>query len=399
MKKVSILALVLAIALFFTGCTNGELKLYNAFLKSQDIMSMESNTNLSFKLEGEGLSEDNQVMLEEAIKVVNSSKITMNQKVKQNKDKTEVKAQVDMGIDMAGVKTDMQVWVDVDMSKDIPKIVEIIKMPQMLMSILGKENASKEYILYDINEVLDMKEGEINYKELMNWSKEMQPKVTDFLGNYAKSFDSNIKMVESKGKKTVNNEVVDVYELKLDDASFKNLIRYSVNNFMENKDMMKFMNEYMNMVVGMMDSTKGENVEAKKEMMKEFENIGKELPVMKEKFNKFMDKFDKVKVLGNEGIVIEYAINKDGYIVSEKGSINLSIDLATMESKVNELNKAEVKAKVKAKVKAPVMKGIVKLKIEFDTKNSNINKDVKIEMPKLTDANSLKFSDIIKSSL
>lgn len=391
MKKVSILALVLAIALFFTGCTNGELKLYNAFLKSQDIMSMESNTNLSFKLEGEGLSEDNQVMLEEAIKVVNSSKVTMNQKVKQNKDKTEVKAQVDMGIDMAGVKTDMQVWVDVDMSKDVPKIVEVIKMPQMLMSTLGKENESKEYILYDINEVLDMQEGEINYKELMNWSKEMQPKITDFLENYAKSFDSGIKMMEYKGNRALNNEVVDVYELKLDDESFKNLMRYSVNNFMENKDMMKFMNEYMDMVVGMMDSTKGENVEAKKEMMKEFENIEKELPVMKEKFNKFMDDFDKVKVLGNEGIVIEYAINKDGYIVSEKGSINLSIDLATMESKVNELNKAGVKA--------PVMKGIVKLKIEFDTKNSNINKDVKIEMPKLTDANSLKISDIIKSSL
>lgn len=387
MKKVSVVTLVLAMALFFTGCTNGELKLYNAFLKSQDIRSMESRTDLSFGLEGEGLSEENQAMLAKVSKMLNNYKITMNQKIEQNEDRTVVKAQVDSVIDMGGMKADLSVWIDADMSKDIPEMEQIIRMPKMLMAMTGEKFADKEYIVYDYNEILDMAESGIDHTKLMNWSKEAQPKITDFLKDYAKNFNAGIKMIESKGKKVVDKETLDIYELKLNDESFKNLVRYTGNNFMENEDMMKFMKEYVNMVISI---TESQNEEAK-EVGKEIEKLEKELPNIKENFNKFMDEFDKIKVLGEEGIVIEYAVNKEGYIVSEKGSINLSIDLATIGNKINELDKKEVKALE--------MKGVIKLKIDFDTKNSNINKGVKIEMPKLTEENSLKFSDIIKSEL
>lgn len=377
MKKVSILTLVLALALFFTGCTNGELQIYNAFLKSQDILSMESRTDISFKLSGEGLSEENQVMLDEASKMLNSSKISMNQKMVQNKDKTIAKAKMDMGIDMDGVKTDMELWVTADMSKDTPEILEVFKLPQMLMASFGEENQNKEYIVYDFNELMEMQEAEIDYAKIMDWSKEMQPKLTEFLKEYAKNFDSGIKVVESKGSKTVNNQVVDIYELKLNDESFKSLMRYSVNNLIEDENVMKFMTEYMDIVL----STVEVSEEEKQELNKEIDKMKGELPNIKEGFNKFMDEMNEFNVLGDEGIVIEYAINKDGYIISEKGFMDISLNLKDISSKLNEEE----------------MKGIVKLKIEFDTKVSKINEGLKIEMPKLTEENSFNLTDLMNS--
>ena len=379
MKKVSILTLVLALALFFTGCTNGELQIYNAFLKSQDILSMESDTNISFKLSGEGLSEENQVMLEEMAEMLNSSKISMNQKMVQNKDKTIAKAKMDMGIDMAGVKTDMELWVTADMSKDVPEILEVFKLPQMLMASFGEENQNKEYIVYDINELMESQEAGIDFAEIMDWSKEMQPKLTEFLKEYAENFDSGVKMVESKGSKTLNNQVVNIYELKLNDESFKSLMRYSVNNLIEDENVMKFMAEYMDIVLSTVEVSEDE----KQELNKEIDKMKEELPNIKEGFNKLMDEMDEINILGEEGIVIEYAINKEGYIVSEKGFVDLSLDLKDLS----------------AKLKQEEMKGIVKLKIEFDTKVSNINEGLQIEIPKLTEENSFNIIDLMNSML
>lgn len=384
-KRISVVAMLLVVGLVFTGCTNGELKLYNSFLKSQDIRAMESKTDLTFKLEGEGLSEETEKMLKEASTFLNTYKLTMNQKMERNEDGTVAKAQVDSEMDMGGIKTNLSVWLDVDVSKDIPKMKYIIKMPQMLMSMAGEEFANKEYIEYDYNEVLGSQDMDINYKELMKWSKEIEPKMKEFFAEYVKNFDTDVKMVKYKGQRSIDSEMLQIYELKLNDESFKKLMRKTINDFVQNEDMKKFMTEYINMMVSVVES---QNPGDKKEINKEIEELKKEIPNIKENFNKFMDEFDKIKVLAEEGIRIEYGINKEGYIISEKGSINLMLDLEKLGNKVNESNKEEVKA--------PEMKGIIKLKMNFDTKNSNINKSIKIETPKLTKENSLKFSDILK---
>lgn len=384
-KRISVVAMLLVVGLVFTGCTNGELKLYNSFLKSQDIRAMESKTDLTFKLEGEGLSEETEKMLKEASTFLNTYKLTMNQKMERNEDGTVAKAQVDSEMDMGGIKTNLSVWLDVDVSKDIPKMKYIIKMPQMLMSMAGEEFANKEYIEYDYNEVLGSQDMDINYKELMKWSKEMEPKMREFFAEYVKNFDTDVKMVKYKGQRSIDSEMLQIYELKLNDESFKKLMRKTINDFVQNEDMKKFMTEYINMMVSVVES---QNPGDKKEINKEIEELKKEIPNIKENFNKFMDEFDKIKVLAEEGIRIEYGINKEGYIISEKGSINLMLDLEKLGNKVNESNKEEVKA--------PEMKGIIRLKMNFDTKNSNINKSIKIETPKLTKENSLKFSDILK---
>ena len=372
-KRISVLSILLAIALVFTGCTNGELKLYNAFLKSQEIESMESESELTFKLEGENLPEEMEVMLKEVSDVLNGLKINLNEKMVQNEDKTAAKVQIDTGIDMGGIKTDLSIWMDANITEENPEINYIIKMPQMIMAMLGEDMAGKEYIAYDYNDALETSGMDINYEELMEWSKEMEPMLTNFLKENVKNFESNVKMVESKGKRVVDQEVFDIYELRLKDESFKMLLRNFGNEFMENEDMNKFMVEYMEMVFSLMES---QNVENSEEMKKEIENIkgeiNKELPNMKENFNEFMNMLDEITILGEEGIVMEYAINKDGYIVGEKGSINLMLDLEVLG-----------------------LEGVVKLTINSNSKNFNINGDVKIEMPELNKENTINLGDLM----
>lgn len=375
-KRVSAVTILLAMVLVFTGCTNGELKLYNAFLKSQDIRTMESELEMSFKLEGEGLSEETAEMLKEVSSVLNGLKITMNQKMEKDEEGTKSKVQVDSEIDMGGVKTDLSIWLDVDMSEDAQDMKYTIKMPQMVMAMLGEEFADKEYIVYDYKDILETSGMDLDNKELMEWAKEMEPVIMNFLEEHVKNFDSDVKMIESKGLRAINKEAFDIYELRLSDESFKTLIRNTTNGFMENEDMKKFIEEYMDMVFKFVESQNDENTEEMKKEIEELKiGLDKELPNMKENFNKFMDEFDKVAVLGEEGIVVEYAINQEGYIVSEKATINLMLDLKTLEMEG--------------------MEGIIKLRIDSNSRNFNINGDVKIEMPELNKEKTLNLGDLI----
>ena len=252
MKKTWILALVLALSMIFTGCTNDEVRLYNALMKSQDIISMESDTDITFNLDSEGFSEEGQQIIQEIASTLNNSEVNIYQKMIQNEEKTAAKVQMDTALNFDGMKMDMKAWVDTDMSGDTPKIVEVIKMPQILMKEISPEDQQKEYIVYDIVDMATLDQEEIDFNDLMNFSKEMQPKIMKFMKDYHKNFDPGFKIASYKGKKTVKGRPLSIYEIKLDDESFKELIRYMINDAMDNECSIKFLEEYMNLVMNLL---------------------------------------------------------------------------------------------------------------------------------------------------
>lgn len=390
MKKVSIVALILVLALTFTGCTSIEQKLYNGFVKNQEIASMESDTDITFTLEGSDFPDEQQVILQEAINTLNNSKITMHQKAISNEDKTIAKAYMDMNMTFGDMKMPMEAWVNVDASKDNYDMVEIIKMPSEIMAMISPEAANKEYLVYDIGEMMGETSKEVDNSKLMEFSKNLQTKYADSFKDFVKDLDIGFKMAKYKGTRSVNGKSLYLYEVKLDDANFKKLIRNMVNSSLDDEDTIKFIEDYMNAVVDIMEIPEGEEIskdEMKAEMKEELGNLQKELPNFKKQFNEFMDKFEDVKIIGDKGIVIEYGINSDGYIVHETGNIDLDIDLAAI-----------VKAFGGAEETASQQTGKIKLGIEFNTKIYNINKNIKIDMPKTNEENSLKFSDLMKDT-
>ncbi|WP_053955229.1 hypothetical protein [Inediibacterium massiliense] len=384
MKKISILSLLLVFALVFTGCTSNEMAIYNAFEKSQDITSMESNTDVTFTVDVEGLSPEDQQGFQQMQTMVKDSKVSLHQKMVQNKEKTAATAQVDMNMNFGGMAMNFPIWVDTDMTGKTPKLVEIIKMPAMMKMGLPQELQTKEYAVINFEEMMKDQKEKQDFANMMKFAQESQGKFATFFKDYVKNFDPGFTMVEKKGTKVIDGESLDIYELKLDDASFKKLVRYTGNSFMDNKDTMKFVKEYMDMVMTFSQATNPQAQLDKAELNKGLAELEKNLPEMKKEFNKFMDQYNNVKFIGDKGIVIEYGINKDGYIVHENGKIDLHIDMAAIE-------------KVAAKVEKPQAKGIFNIGINYNSKIYNINKDVKVDMPKLTPQNSMSLTQMMEA--
>lgn len=379
MKKISVLALVLALSISVTGCFGGESKLYNAFDKMKDVASMITDTTLEFNFEAEGFSDEEQLALEQVAAMLNNAKIQMKQKMTQNKDKTAAKAEVDTKLDFGGMSMDMKVWVDMDMSTDKVKMVEIIKMPQLLMSSMFPNDPAKEYIVYDIGKMMNAGNEEMDLSELMEFSKEFQPKLTEFMKEIQKDFKPGFKIVQQKDDKVVGNQKLEIYELKLDDATLKELVKYAVNYSLDNETIIEFIKEYMDAVMNIAVAPDAEEAEIK-EGLEEFE---KQIPEFKEKFNEFMEKYKDIEVLGEKGILIEYGINEKGYIVHEEGYIDLAIDL----EKITKAIGGEI----------PEMKGVIKLGINYTSRNHNINNKVlSVTLPKVNEKNSVELMKMME---
>lgn len=385
MKRLSLLALVLVLAISLTGCFNQEVKLYNAFNKMQDVNAIQTETTLEFNFQAEGFPEEAKATLEQVAAAVNNTKIQVNQKTVQNQAKTSAKSEMETKLNIAGMPMDMKIWVDLNMDEQ-PKLVEIIRMPEILRGFIFQGEPGKEYLVYDMKEIMDLSGEEINFGKMMEFSKSFQPKLTEFMKEMQKDFKPGFDIVKSKGNKTIGNQKLDIYELRLDDATLKELVRYSVNYSLENEVVIEFIKEYMEAVMNIVVIENENQEEAKEEVKKELEELEAKLPEFKETFNEFMDKYKDIEILGEKGIVIEYGINDKGYIAHEKGDIDLAIDLEkiakTMEDQV------------------PEMKGVINLGISYISRNYNINSKVLgVMIPKVNEKNSISIMKLMEKQM
>lgn len=303
---------------------------------------------------------------------------------------------------MGGVKTDMKVWVDMDDNDKEPKLVEIIKMPTMLMSAYGPEAASKEYIVLDINEMMksiaeEDQEMDMDFSKLMNLSRDFQPKMEEFMKTYFKDFKSDDKLVTYTGKKNVDGQNLQTYEIKLDDESLKGLVRNVGDYSLDNKENVEFLKDYMGLVSSAMELTSAEGAIVKEEIDKELSSIESRLPEFKKTFNEFMDSIKDVRIIGDKGIVIELGIDSNGHIVSEKGSIDIRIDLSSIAKLASDLMPAPVPQSVPAEEQTNLPKGVINLGLNYNTKIKNINKDLKISLPRIDDTNSIGFEKLMEA--
>lgn len=382
LKKLSIIALVLVIAMVFTGCSINELKLYNALKKTQDITSMESDTTYWFTMRGEGFTEEEQIKFEKIMNIVNHTNIKIHQKMVQNKEKTAARGLADMNIDFGGISMDTKVWVDTDFSGDEFKLIEIIKLPSLIMNFIpAKDNISKEYIVYDFQEIINASQGKVNTSEFMKFIKEIQPRISKIMEDSKEKFNPGFEVAKYKEKRIIDGKELTIYEVKLDDAAFKKLLGYTVNHYIENQDVIELIKEYMNIVMKTVMSENQEDQLAQEQFKKQVEEIEKALPIIKEKFNSFMDTYKDIKIIGDNGIVIKYGVNSDGYIVYEAGNIDLRIDMGDID-KISG-NKESVK------------KGALKFDLNFRTNIHNINKEIKVDLPVVDESNSLNIMDMI----
>lgn len=394
-KKIA--ALVLAICMFaglLSGCTyTAEGKaLYDAMVKAQSIKSCQSDMQFALRLDATGLSGQDQQTFNQIKAMLNGAKFTLNMKQTANADKTAIKAQADENVNFAGMAMNMGVWVDMDMTGSTPKLKEIVKLPAMLTA-MDPSMAGKEYMVMDLGKILEgsgsngQAQG-ADVAAVIKTAKEFQPKLEAFMSKYLLQYDPGFKFITDAGTKNITTPEGTVkahlYQVKLDDKAAKQLIRYTVNNLANNQDAMDFTVEYLKLIQQLTAAVPSANSSAA-DMDKMMAGLIKEKPAMLEKFNKFMDSIQNIQLVGDKGILIEYAIDGNGNIVSQSGSMDFVIDEAKLSS-IDGLNSAKTTGS-----------GIYNVGFDFNVLMYNINKDIAIELPALTEQNSINYTDMLKS--
>lgn len=396
-KKLSLLLVVLLMASLFTGCNKEEKDLMDAFIKSQEMLSLESTSNMEFNLSAEGLDEETQLIFDGFINQINDMKLSINQKSVSNEDQTIAKAQIDANVQLPDMSFDSSIWVDMDMSGDELVLKEIFKLPSMLMGFIPAA-AEKEYIVLDFETMTDaiseMEEDspeQVDLDETMAIAMKYQEKFMDAFVDYIKNYDSDLDLVTKLDDKTVDGEKIKYYQIEFDNDSFKEFLKYTTLSMLQDENILPLFEDYMKEIF----NSTGE------EMPEGFsitENIGE----MVQKTRDFFDKLEELTLLGEDGIVITYGINEDGYFVSEEGEMNFLIDtgqvMGLVESSMEEETSDEAIMEENEFLK-DMPTPIFQLSISYDTEITSINEDLEIEMPLTTEENSLDYMELLESMI
>ncbi|AET70431.1 cell wall-binding protein [Desulfosporosinus orientis DSM 765] len=391
-KRAPWIGALLSLLLVLTGCSQNQQVIFDAAMKMQDVTSLEQQTTLTFNLSGAGFDSAVQQQVDMASSFLNNAQLDFDSKTTMNQEKTVAKAQVEMNLSMQGMTINMPVWVDSDFSGDTPKLKEVVKLPQVAAASLPSQFAKKEYMVLNPFNMGSANPSSFNFSNLAGLSS-LQSQQIDFLTSYAKRFNPDVKVV-SKGSQYVETndgrKLAKIYEVKLNDAELKELIRYTVNNFAQDKEAMTFVKTFMHSILGMnQSSSQGIGLSEFDEAFAEFEENKDEFL---DSFNTVMDQLKDVTLLGDQGIELQYAI-ANGYVVKESGTIDLKVDLA----QISKIMAAPGMDEESIAESGP--SGTLNLKIDFSTVTSNINKPIDIQIPEVNDTNSFDYMDLMNSMI
>lgn len=388
---------MLVVGALFTGCNQEEKEFLDAFVKTQEILSVEGTNEMTFNLSAEGLDEESQVMFDAVASQVNNMTLSLKQKSSANKDQTVAKAQIDANVLLNGASFDTSIWVDMDMSGDKPVLKEVFKLPPILMNMIPGA-AGKEYVVLDLETMNQgMADLDPDMSESMNLDKTMaiamkyQKKFTDGITNYMKAYDFNRPVVSKLDSKVVDGKTIKYYQVAFDNDSFKEFIEYTVNSILEDENMLPLFEEYMTEIMRASLADMPEEMPADMEaemidMLSFTDNTEEMIKAVKA----FFQSTEDLVVLGKDGIRITFGINEDGYFVSEAGKMDFVINtkqiMDLMATAMGETPGLEMMA-------TPTFK----LSVAYDSAMKNINKNVKVTMPTTTKANAIDYMELIET--
>lgn len=381
-KKLSLLLVIVLSMSLFTGCTGDENALLGAMMKTQEILSVKSSTDLNFSLSSTGLSDEEQVAFDNVASMINGLEVTLEQKSQSNKDLTMAKAQVDAMIKLDDITYDSKMWVDLNLDDENFIFKEIFKLPSLLSMQMPAPLNEKEYLVLDFETMNDMNEDTVvppDYSKIMDIAKNYQERFTDVFKEYMKNFDSNQIVVTKLQDQIINEQTSQIYQIQMDDASFKQLIQQSIVTLLQDEEMLSLFKDYMTEILASTGETMPEEMDFTKNM-----------PELIVRVNEFFEELNDVTLLGEDGIVIEYGINKDGFIISEVGKMDFMIDAQQLSNLFTTLSGVESDLPIGS---TP----IISFGISYDSKITNINEEIEVTMPVLTEENSMDLMSMINS--
>ncbi|AFM41964.1 hypothetical protein Desaci_3057 [Desulfosporosinus acidiphilus SJ4] len=380
-------ALAMTMLLVLTGCSLNEQEIFNAALNMQNVHSGDVHTSMTLHLSGTGFAPDVQQQIDTTAALLNNASLDLDVKSTTNDQKTVSKSQVLMNVMTPGMKIDVPIWVDSDLSGDTPKINEVIKLPLIAKSSLPQQFASKDYLVMNPLDASDSKIDPSSFKQLLEFSKTLQEKEVSFLKSYSTRFNPNFDTASSSSLYMQTDDgfkMVRRYEIRLDDQQFKDFIRYAVTNFAQDK-------EAMNFVKDIVDSTlQVSQAPDKEKSIKAFDQAFDQFNASKENllttFNTAMDQLKNVTILGDKGLDLNYYLY-NGYIIRETGTINVKVDLKQWNQFLKTLNEQQGSS--------DEPQGTLDMILKYDTTISGINTPQEIQTPEVNSTNSFTMKDLL----
>lgn len=378
-KRVAWLTSVFTVLFMLTGCTPNQQAIFDASMKMQKANSLQQHTTMSFELSGSGFEPAIQQQIDTTAAMLNTAKLDLMAKTSGNEQKTIGKSQIDMNLTMQGSSIYMPMWVDMDLTGENPKFVEIIKVPAIATASFPSQFANKEYMVLNPDDMNSAEGSHLDLTKLMEFCKNFQTDGVNFLTSYAQRYNPNLDVI-----KVPTNNGTQKYTLKINDAQLKELISYTVNNFAQDKEAMEFIQGLLTSMVEL--GTVPENEISSSELDQAFNEMDTNIPQFLAEFNAFMEQMKNVTFLGDKGLELNYTIS-NGYVVNESGILNLKVDLSQISPLMNSLSGQEGTASE--------AKGALNLTINFNTETTNINTPLDIQIPEINSDNSFNYMDLM----
>ncbi|KEH99277.1 peptidoglycan-binding protein [Clostridium botulinum C/D str. BKT12695] len=343
---------------------------------TQKITSSNSNANFDMNLEGKDLSNEEKEALDNFLPILNSMNISMDLKLNTDGSNKKLKSSGVIHFKNSLIKFDSRIWVNVDVTKSIPQVKYIIEVPNALKVFLPKDLSNKQYLVYDLNNILNnpkiAKETKsIDINKVMELGQVFQQKFITKFDDFIKIADANYDIVSRIDKSKLNtNKLGDIekaYEINLDNDKLVKVIKFALND----KDMVKVFSDYID---GLSSLTTKEN---NKIIENQKEDVVKSIEQSINKFN------EAIKCDINNKI----GVDKKGYTTFNKTTIKLSLNSKIL------MNLLGVKD-------APKTNSKYTFTVNCDCNMGDVNKKIDLlQEPEINKENSVDYMDFIMNSL
>lgn len=363
-RKISIVVIAIFAATMIQ-ISSASAQMNNLITKYNSISSLTSKTDVTMNLSASGLSTSEQDNFDMIQPFLDNLRISTVNKYYRSSDNTTENEYMHLMANLGGMPFDTSLWLKSDLSGKAPSMKEIIRVPSMLSEFLPNVDYGKEY------GVIDMGNSGGNMSKVGDASE----KFTNSIINNLSDIPAGIMSMKDRGTGSlkINGVVTKVhnYTLKLSDTSFKKLLSVSVNNMATNKDIISALKEYLTAA----DSADDNGAKA---LSTEIDNG---IPNFIKYFNKAMANLNNAKLVGNHGIVINYSLDNNGYIVNANGVVDLVAKAAALNQLMDPADTTK-------------SNGVYNLTIRFNSNTYNINQRNKVVFPYLDSKNSF---DMIKA--
>lgn len=387
--KIAVLSFVVSMLLSgLTGCSaQDKMELLNAFEKTAGIRSYENHSSYEIQDITLDSTMDEAALIEPFVSMLQGLKMDIHQKVSQNDEQTILKGQVDMAVSLLGTTENTSIWMDYDFTKVPQRMRGIIKIPASAVGMIPGTEGGQEYLVMDesiVEQAEDLAPAvDTGSAESV---KNLQTQILDMVKQYAINEDPNFVVVSQLPDRTINGEKHKVYQLKLTDTSLKALMKYIAAEVPQDDSTKEMLKEFIMTALMMTEGT-----EVGMDLNDTFEKFRDGTTTFGQDLNKTLEAFDDITMLGDQGIVIDYIINSQGYIVRQDGVIDLFMSTQQVDDALEKLSPT---GNYPESNKSEFLEATATFGLKFSSETSRINENIIIEFPTLTPENSINFSDI-----